>query len=85
MDDLELRKLIEGSPEHWTDDAQCVGDSRFTGRREDLTLTDRREMRVKCGACPVWEQCHQWASSPDVHDVFAAGFWRFPENGDELY
>lgn len=84
MDDLELRKLIEGSPEHWTDRALCVRDDRFTANPDSLTIVDWSDMYMACQECPVFYECNQWAKGPDITDVFAAGIWRFPENGDEL-
>ncbi|AXH67876.1 transcriptional regulator WhiB-like [Mycobacterium phage Bromden] len=75
----EIKALMSPKPLHWTDEALCHDDDRFTGRREWLTLADRRDMRAKCGVCPVFDECWRWARDEQVIEVFAAGYWRNPD------
>lgn len=81
----DVKALMENKSEkHWTQHGLCRGDDRFTGRREWLTLRDRRDMRAKCGVCPVFDECWRWARDEPAVEVFAAGFWRFAPDGDDI-
>lgn len=76
----EIRALMSVSPEHWTKQAICTGDARFTGRREWLSNSDDVDMASICERCPVIDQCRNWADESDVVSVFAAGSWRYSDD-----
>ncbi|QQV92770.1 WhiB family transcription factor [Mycobacterium phage OhShagHennessy] len=71
---------MEGKPSHWTEEAECIGDDRFTGRVEDLSWRDHAEMKLTCEKCPVFNDCAEWAEREQVIEVFAAGYWRLPRD-----
>ena len=72
------RMMSEQGEGHWSERAVCRGDKRFTGKWEWLSAADKVALRGICANCPVFADCDDWASSPHVRDVFAAGYWRFP-------
>ncbi|ASR87107.1 transcriptional regulator WhiB-like [Mycobacterium phage Krypton555] len=72
----EIEALMSPKPLHWTEEALCHDDRRFTGRYEDMGPQDWTEMAAKCFDCPVIKQCADWAYREQVTDVFAAGYWR---------
>ncbi|AEZ50746.1 hypothetical protein [Mycobacterium phage Fezzik] len=72
--------MMEGKPVHWTEEAACQGDTRYTGRMESLTFDDLSEMTVTCARCPVVRECADWAKREQVIEVFAAGYWRLPRD-----
>lgn len=74
----EFELLIENRRQHWSQFGLCRGDERFSGRREWLIFDWEFDMRARCFACPVFDECSDWANDPDspVFDVFAAGEWR---------
>ncbi|QFG10302.1 WhiB family transcription factor [Mycobacterium phage Chaser] len=72
----EIKALMSPKPLHWTEEAVCHDDRRFTGRYSDLSTADISQMISKCSRCPVYEQCGDWAVREQVIEVFAAGYWR---------
>lgn len=73
----QIKALMKDKPYHWTDEAACDGDARFTGRFTSLTVGDHAEMHELCRSCPVYWECSEWADRDAAVDVFAAGYWRF--------
>lgn len=86
-EEIDLRRLLEhGEEYHWSQDAACGSDPRFTGRYTALGVLDHFEMHALCELCPVFRECESWAYQDNVTDVFAAGYWRHhygnPANSD---
>ncbi|UVK63450.1 WhiB family transcription factor [Mycobacterium phage Aegeus] len=76
---MSVDQLMSGVEGHWTDEALCDGDSRFTQPRRLLTSGDFDDMRFMCSVCPVIERCEIWAATAvpgGVTDVWATGFYR---------
>ncbi|UVF61244.1 WhiB family transcription factor [Mycobacterium phage DuncansLeg] len=78
----EIEALMSPKPLHWTEEALCHDDRRFTGDEKTLGPQDWTEMAAKCFDCPVRKQCDDWANREGVTDVFAAGYWRHGHGED---
>lgn len=85
---MNIERLITTGESHWSELAGCLGDARFTGGNwlhgakengELLVRDDFVEMREVCARCPVFDDCDAWANRERVRDVFAAGYWRYPD------
>lgn len=69
-----LARLIVQRPEHWTSEALCDGDDRFTKASYQLTESDLLELEDVCMSCPVYVRCA--ADAVRRTGVFQAAEWR---------
>ena len=69
-----ISTLIFSGPLEWTDRASCGGQTRLffapPGERPEARAVREAQARAICHACPVLEQCRDWARE---HREY--GFW----------